>query len=145
MIVEIATILLGAAAPVALVLSAAHRALFGHPKKAASVPAARPATTYTPKAQTTPVVKVEAAPKAEPAPAPAPAPTPAPSPAPAIYETVQPETSPALPPAPTAGGSSAVTFGASAAPQRASKSYRRRTVPSGTSGTRTVRHRERKH
>ena len=145
MIVEIATILLGAAAAVALVLYAAPRALFGHPKKAASLPATRPATTYTPKAQSSPAVKAEAAPKAEPAPAPAPEPAPAPSPAPAIYETVQPETSPALPPTPVAGGSSAVTFGASAAPQRASRTYRRRTVPSGTSGSRTVRHREKKH
>lgn len=143
MVVEIATILLGTAAGVALVLYAAPRGLFGHPKRAASV-VAKGATTYTPETQAGPETKVELAPvQAEPAPAPEPTPTP--SPAPAIYETVQPETSPALPPAPTAGGSSAVTFGATATPQRATRTYRRRTVPSGTPGGRTVRHRERKH
>jgi len=142
MVVEIATILLGAAAAVALVLYAAPRGLFGHPKKAASVVATRPATTYTPKAQTAPVATVEEAPvKAEPAPAPEP--TPAPSSAPAIYETVQPETTPA-PPAPAAVGTSAVTFGASPVSPRPSRTYRRRAVPSGTSVGRTVRHRERK-
>jgi len=138
MVVEIATILLGAAAAVAVVLYAAPRGLFGHPKKAATAVAARPATTYTPVIQAAPEVKAETAPiKAEPAPEPAPVTTPTP----AIYETVQPETSPALPPAPTAGGASAVTFGASAAPPRA-RTYRRRTVPSSSSVGRTVRHRK---
>jgi hypothetical protein len=144
MVVELATILLGAAAAVALVLYAAPRGYFGHPRKQAiSTVVAKPATTYTPKAETFTQVKEAQAPKAA-EPAPSPEPTPAPATAPAIYETVQPATNPALPP-PPAAGSSAVTFGASATPQRATRTYRRKTAPTRSSVGRSPPRRERKH
>ena len=149
MVVELATILLGTAAAVALVLYAAPKGFFGHPKKkTVSAVIAKPATTYTPEPVQAKAPEPKPAPApvvAEPAPSPEPEPAPAPTPAPAIYETVQPATTPALPPAPTSG-SSVVSFGASPSSSlRPTRTYRRRTAPSRSSVTRTAPHRVKKH
>ena len=113
---EIATVLLGVGVGAALVLYAAPKGFFGHPRKKGPGTAPTTGTTHTTTAeQAEPTVTVAPA-----------APKPAPSPAPAIYETVQPN--PASVPVQS---SNVTTFGASTASiaQRTTKTYRRRAAP----------------
>ena len=140
MVYEIAAILLGAAVGAALVLYAAPRGFFGHPRRrgtsvASTAPSYAPsiATEQVAETTTTVTTATEAPAAAEPAPSPAPTQ--------AIYETVQPDTAP--PPAVPATAASVVSFGASARPS-ATRTYRRRAAPRRSTATKATPHRTRK-
>jgi hypothetical protein len=126
MVLEIATILLGASVGAVVVIYAAARGYLGHKKKAAA-----PVTSIDTYAATTEQAEVpatEAPAVAEPAPSPAPEPTPAPeaapSPAPAPYESVQPAPAPV-----TFSAPSSASFGAPTLAKKPTRTYRRRTAP----------------
>ena len=133
MILELATVLLGACVGAVAVLYAAARGYLGRGKKTAATPAPSiPAIdTYAPATEQAPEVPAAEAPAvAEPAPSPAPvvtaepAPEPTPAPAPAIYETVQPAPAPV-----TFAAPSASSFAAPTLTKKPTRTYRRRTAP----------------
>ena len=126
MVLEIATVLLGASVGAVVVIYAAARGYLGHKKKAAA-----PITsidTYATKAEQAEVPATEAPAVAEPAPSPASEPSPvtetATSPAPALYETVQPAPAPV-----TFSAPSSASFGAPTLAKKPTRTYRRRTAP----------------
>ena len=132
MVLELATVLLGAAVGAIAVLYAAPRGYLGHRKTKSS--AATAIETYVPKAeQAVEVPAAEAPAAAEPAPSPSPEPTPAPAPAP--YESVQPAPAPVTYSAP-----SPTSFGAPTLAKKPTRTYRRRTAPiRSTSGVKSPR------
>jgi hypothetical protein len=133
MVVELATVLLGACIGAVAVLYAAPRGYLGHRKRKAST-AAMSIDSYAPAPEHADVVQYAEAPAAA-EPAPAPAAAPAPSPAPALYESVQPAPAPVTYSSPTPA-----SFGAPSLAKKPTRTYRRRTAPiRGASGTRTPR------
>ena len=129
MVLELATILLGATVGAIAVLYAAAKGYLGRSKKATATPAPSVPTidTYAPTTEQAPEVPAAEAPAAAgPAPSPAPevAAEPAPGPTPAIYETVQPSPAPA-----TIAASSASSFAAPTHTKKPTRTYRRRTAP----------------
>ncbi len=131
MVLELATVLLGATVGAIAVLYAAAKGYLGRGKKAAANPAPSvPAIdTYAPTTEQAPEVPAAEAPAvAEPAPSPAPEvtaePAPEPTPAPAIYETVQPAPAPVTFAAPAAS-----SFAAPTLTKKPTRTYRRRTAP----------------
>ncbi len=128
MVLELATVLLGACVGAIAVLYAAPRGYLGHRKTKAAKQAETPAPiidTYAPTTEQAPEVPAAEAPAvAEPAPSPEPEPTPTPAPAPALYENVQPAPAPVTytaPPTPS--------FGAPTLTKKPTRTYRRRTAP----------------
>ena len=126
MVLEIATILLGACVGAIVVVYAAARGYLGHKKKAAA-----PVTTietYAAKAEQAEVPATEAPAVAEPAPCTSPEHSPATeaasAPAPALYESVQPAPAPA-----TFSALSSASFGAPTLAKKPTRTYRRRTAP----------------
>ena len=126
MVLEIATVLLGASVGAVVVIYAAARGYLGHKKKAAA-----PVTsidTYATKAEQAEVPATEAPAVAEPAPSPASEPSSvtetATSPAPALYETVQPAPAPV-----TFSAPSSASYGAPTLAKKPTRTYRRRTAP----------------
>ena len=114
MVLELATVLLGACVGAVAVLYAAPRGYLGHARKKESgsaITSLESYTTATEQAQVQPAVAPAAV-------------EPAPSPAPALYETVQP------PPAPvTYTAPSSTSFGAPTLSKKPVRTYRRRTAP----------------
>jgi hypothetical protein len=127
MVLELATVLLGACVGAIAVLYAAPRGYLGRRKKAAATPAPS-IDTYAPTTeQATEVPAAEAPTVAEPAPSPAPEPTPAP----ALYETVQPAPAPV-----TFAAPSTSSFAAPTLTKKPTRTYRRRTAPVRSAATR---------
>ncbi|HKT21762.1 MAG TPA: hypothetical protein VJR06_03955 [Nitrososphaerales archaeon] len=126
MVLEIATVLLGASVGAVVVIYAAARGYLGHKKKAAAPVAS--IHTYATTTEQAEVPATEAPAVAEPAPSPATEPTPAPeaapSPAPALYESVQPAPAPV-----TFSAPSSASFGAPTLAKKPTRTYRRRTAP----------------
>ena len=126
MVLELATVLLGACVGAIAVLYAAPRGYLGHRKtKAATTPQPTTSTpsidTYAPTTEQAPEVPAAEAPAvAEPAPSPAPEP----EPAPALYENVQPAPMPVTYTAPPVE-----SFGAPTLTRKPTRTYRRRTAP----------------
>lgn len=142
MVLELATVLLGACVGAIAVLYAAPRGYLGHRKTKAATPAP-PADTYTPTTEQAPEVPAaEARAVAEPAPSPTPEPSPAALPAPALYETVQPAPAPVTYAAP-----STTTFGAPTFTKKPMRTYRRRTAPmrSSAGSKKALAHKPKKH
>jgi hypothetical protein len=138
MVLELATILLGATVGAIAVLYAASRGYLGRAKKAAttSTPSITAIDSYAPTTEQAEVPAAEAPAVAEPAPSPTPEitaePTPEPAPAPAIYETVQPAPAPVTFAPPPASSFSAPTF-----TKKPTRTYRRRAAPvRGAAGSR---------
>ena len=133
MVLELATVLLGACVGAIAVLYAAPRGYLGHRKTKAATPAAAPPAalvatpepaleeTYAPMTEQAPEVPVTEAPAVA---EPAPSPEPEPAPLPALYETVQPAPAPVTYTAP-----STTSFGAQTLVKKPTRTYRRRTVP----------------
>ena len=121
MVLELATVLLGAAVAAVAVLYAAPKGYFGHRKQKSS--SATSIETYVPKAEQAVEVPAAEAPAAA-EPAPSPSPEPEPTPAPALYETVQPAPAPVTYSAP-----STTSFGAPTLAKKPTRTYRRRTAP----------------
>jgi len=133
MVLELATVLLGACVGAIAVLYAAPRGYLGHRKTKAATPAATPPAapvatpeptpeeTYAPTTEQAPEVPVTEAPAVA---EPAPSPEPEPAPLPALYETVQPAPAPVTYTAP-----STTSFGAPTLAKKPTRTYRRRTVP----------------
>ncbi len=115
MVLELATVLLGAFAGAVAVLYAAPKGYLGHPRKKGFSAAVTSLESYTPATeQEVEVPAAEAPAVAEPAP----------FPFPALYETVQPT------PAPVAYSSPSTTsFGAPSILKKPTRTYRRRTAP----------------
>ncbi len=130
MVLELATVLLGACVGAVAVLYAAPKGYLGHRKTKSS--AATSIETYaTTTEQAVEVPAAEAPAAAEPAPSPAPEP----APAPAFYETVQSAPAPV-----TFAAPSTTSFGAPTLAKKPTRTYRRRTAPiRSTSGSRTVK------
>jgi hypothetical protein len=117
MVLELATVLLGAFVGVVAVLYAAPKGYLGHPKKKVSIDSTTSLESYTP--STEQAVGVPAAVATTVA-------EPAPSPVQAIYETVQPTPAPVQYAAPFQYSTSLGTPSISKKPTR---TYRRRTAP----------------
>jgi hypothetical protein len=120
MVLELATVLLGAFVGVVAVLYVAPKGYLGHPKKKGSTDSVTsvevtPVESYA--AQTEQAVGVPAAVATTAA-------EPAPSPVQAIYETVQPTPAPVQYAAP-----STTSFGAPSISKKPTRTYRRRTAP----------------
>jgi hypothetical protein len=130
MVLEVATILLGASVGAIVVIYAAARGYLGHRKTkvAAPVTSITPIDTYTTKTEQAPEVSATEAPAmAEPAPSPAPEPAAPPTPEAApsgLYETVQPSPAPV-----TFSAPSPVSVGATTLAKKPTRTYRRRTAP----------------
>lgn len=119
MVLELATVLLGACVGAIAVLYAAPRGFLGHRKKKEAATPAPSIDTYAPTTeQAAEVPAAEAPAVAEPAP------SPAPEPAPALYENVQPAPAPVTYSAP-----STTSFGAPTLAKKPTRTYRRRTAP----------------
>ncbi len=115
MVLELATVLLGACIGAVAVLYAAPKGYLGHRRKKESSTAVTSLESYTP--ATEQIVEVPAAETYVAA-------EPAPSSAPALYESVQPA------PAPVTYASPSVTsFGAPSISKKPTRTYRRRTAP----------------
>ncbi len=115
MVLELATVLLGACVGAVAVLYAAPKGYLGHRRRKEYVGAVTSLESYTP------VAEQEAAVPAAETPAEV---GPAPSPVPALYESVQPT------PAPVTYASPSVTsFGAPSISKKPTRTYRRRTAP----------------
>ena len=140
MVFDIATVLLGVGVGAVIVLYAAPKGYFGHPRRRGSSTAvATVVTTYAPAVEHVEAPAEVAPAAAEPAPAPEPAPEPAPTPAPvlALYETVQPVVSQTPV---TFSASQAATFGGPTVTRKPTRTYRRRTAPvRSTSATKAPR------
>ena len=109
MVLELATVLLGACVGAVAVLYAAPRGYLGHPRKrgfGSAITSLESYTTATEKAQAPTVVE------------------PAPAPIQALYETVQPTPAPVIYTAP-----SSTSFGAPTLSKKPVRNYRRRTAP----------------
>jgi hypothetical protein len=115
MVLELATVLLGACVGVLAVLYAAPKGYLGHPRKKGSIDSVTSLESYTP--PTEQAVGVPAAVATTVA-------EPAPSPVQAIYETVQPTPAPVHYAAP-----SVTSFGAPSISRKPTRTYRRRTAP----------------
>ncbi|MDG6990783.1 MAG: hypothetical protein JRM99_05100 [Nitrososphaerota archaeon] len=130
MVLEVATVLLGACVGAVVVIYAAARGYLGHKKAAAPVSSI---DTFVAKTEQAEVPVTEAPAVAEPAPSAAPEPTPAPeaapSPAPALYESVQPAPAPV-----TFSAPSSSAFGAPTLAKKPTRTYRRRTAPVRSAG-----------
>jgi hypothetical protein len=129
MVLELATVLLGAFVGVVAVLYAAPKGYLGHQRKRRSINSVTSLESYTP--PTEQAVGVPAAVEttvAEPAPSPVQAiyetVQPTPAPVQAIYETVQPTPAPVQYVAP-----SVTSFGAPSISKKPTRTYRRRTAP----------------
>ncbi|MBI3858996.1 MAG: hypothetical protein HY296_01970 [Thaumarchaeota archaeon] len=115
MVLELATVLLGACVGAVAVLYAAPRGYLGHPRRKASsaaVASLKTYTTATEQAKNTPTVDVPVAV------------VPAPSSAPPMYETVQPAPAPVTYTPPTSS-----SFGAPSIAKKPTRNYRRRSAP----------------
>jgi hypothetical protein len=112
MVLELATVLLGACVGAVAVLYAAPKGYLGHRKTKTS--AATSLESYTPVAEQAEVPTVEAPAVVEPAP----------SPAPALYESVQPAPAPV-----TYAPTPSTSFGAPTLTKKPVRTYRRRTAP----------------
>jgi hypothetical protein len=150
MVLELATILLGACVGAIAVLYAAPRGYLGRKKKAAatpppSIPSVDTYATTTEQAPEVPAAEAPAVAEPAPSPAPEPEPTPAPvsevTPAPALYETVQPAPAPVTYAAP-----SATSFVAPTLTKKPTRTYRRRSAPvrSAAGSKKTLTHRPKK-
>jgi hypothetical protein len=117
MVLELATVLLGAFVGVAAVLYAAPKGYLGHPRKKLSIDSVTSLESYTP--STEQAVGVPAAVATTVA-------EPAPSPVQAIYETVQPTPAPVQYAAPFRYTAS---LGAPSISKKPTRTYRRRTAP----------------
>jgi hypothetical protein len=128
MVLELATVLLGACVGAAAVLYAAPKGYLGHRKTKTSATSLESYTPATEQAVEVPTVEAHFA--AEPAP----------SPAPALYETVQPAPAPVTyAPSPTA------SFGAPTLSKKPVRTYRRRTAPvRSTVGTKAAKSKPKK-
>jgi hypothetical protein len=115
MVLELATVLLGACVGVVAVLYVAPKGYLGHPRKKGSIDSVTSLESYTP--PTEQAVGVSAAVATTVA-------EPAPSPVQAIYETVQPTPAPVQYAAP-----SVTSFGAPSISKKPTRTYRRRTAP----------------
>ncbi len=115
MVLELATVLLGAFVGVVAVLYAAPKGYLGHPRRRGSIDSVTSPESYTP--TTEQAVGVPAAVATTVA-------EPAPSPVQAIYETVQPTPAPVQYTAP-----SVTSFGAPSISKKPTRTYRRRTAP----------------
>jgi hypothetical protein len=114
MVLELATVLLGACVGAVAVLYAAPKGYLGHPRKKESSAEVTSLESYTPATEQESVPAAEAPAAVEPAP-----PT-----APALYETVQPAPAPV-----TFASSSPTSFGAPSVSKKPTRTYRRRTAP----------------
>ena len=115
MVLELATVLLGAFIGVVAVLYAAPKGYLGHPRKRNSIDSMTSIeSSATPTEQAVGVPAAVATTVAEPAP----------SPVQAIYETVQPTPAPVQYAAP-----SVTSFGAPTISKKPTRTYRRRTAP----------------
>ncbi len=131
MVLDLATVLLGACVGVVAVLYAAPKGYLGHPRRRISIDSVSSTSSYAqPTEQAVGVPAAVATTAVEPAPSPiqaevsAPEPVPAPAPTPAIYETVQPTPAPVQYAAP-----SSASFGSPTIARKPTRTYRRRTVP----------------
>jgi hypothetical protein len=115
MVLELATVLLGACVGVVAVLYAAPKGYLGHPRRKESIDSMKSLESYAP--PTEQAVGVPAAATMSVA-------EPAPSSIQAIYETVQPTPAPVQYAAPTT-----TSFGAPSIPKKPTRTYRRRTAP----------------
>ena len=130
MVLELATVLLGACVGAVAVLYAAPRGYFGHRKNKSSS-AVTSFESYTPATEQPVEVQAAEAPAAA---------EPAPSPFPAFYETVQPAPAPvAFAPSPSN------TFSAPSFSKKPTRTYRRRTAPvRSTAGTKAAKSKPKK-
>ena len=125
MVLEVATILLGACVGAVVVIYAAASGYFGHRKTKVAAPVTSIDTYATTTEQASEVPATEAPAVATPAPSPAPEPAPAPEAAPSgLYETVQPAPAPV-----TFSAPSSVSIGAPTLAKKPTRTYRRRTAP----------------
>jgi hypothetical protein len=115
MVLELATVLLGACVGVVAVLYAAPKGYLGHPRRKGSIDSTMSFESYAP--TTEQAVGVPAAVATTVA-------EPAPSPIQAIYETVQPTPAPVQYSAP-----STTSFGTPSISKKPTRTYRRRTAP----------------
>lgn len=115
MVLELATVLLGAFVGVVAVLYAAPKGYLGHQRRKGSIDSVTSSESYAP--TTEQAVGVPAAVATTVA-------EPAPSPVQAIYETVQPTPAPVQYSAP-----STISFGAPSISKKPTRTYRRRTAP----------------
>lgn len=113
MVLELATVLLGACVGAVAVLYAAPKGYLGHRKTKTS--AATSLESYTPATEQAVEVPTVVAPTMA---------EPAPSPAPALYESVQPAPAPV-----TYAPSPTTSFGAPTLSKKPVRTYRRRTAP----------------
>lgn len=131
MVLELATVLLGAAVGAVAVLYVAPKGYLGHRKTRSQTVSME---TYTP--ETEQAVEVPAA--VQPAVA---EPAPSPAPTPAFYETVQPAPAPVTYAAP-----STTSFGAPTMAKKPTRTYRRRAAPvRSTSGPKKAPAKTKKH
>ena len=115
MVLELATVLLGACVGIVAVLYAAPKGYLGHARRKGSIDSMSSLESYAPTTEQTVGVAVPvAATVAEPAP----------PPVQAIYETVQPTPAPVQYTAP-----STTSFGAPSISKKPTRTYRRRTAP----------------
>ena len=115
MVLELATVLLGACIGVVAVLYAAPKGYLGHTRRKGSIDSMSPPQSYAPTTeQAAGVPAAVATTVAEPAP----------SPVQAIYETVQPTPAPVQYSTP-----STTSFGAPSITRKPTRTYRRRTAP----------------
>ncbi len=125
MVLEVATILLGACVGAVVVIYAAASGYFGHRNTKAAAPVTSietyPSTTERASDVSAAETSAVAAPAASSAPEPAPAPQAAPS---GLYETVQPAPAPV-----TFSAPSSVSIGAPTLAKKPTRTYRRRTAP----------------
>jgi hypothetical protein len=131
MVLELATVLLGAFVGVVAVLYAAPKGYLGHPRRKGSIDSVTSIEPYTPSTeQAVGVPAAVATTVAEPAPSPVQAiyetVQPTPAPVQAIYETVQPTPAPVQYTAPFQYTAS---LGATSISKKPTRTYRRRTAP----------------
>jgi hypothetical protein len=115
MVLELATVLLGAFVGVVAVLYAAPKGYLGHPRRKGSIDSVKSLESCTPPTEQAGGVPAAVATTVA---------EPAPSPVQAIYETVQPTPAPVQYAAP-----SVTTFGAPSISKKPTRTYRRRTAP----------------
>jgi hypothetical protein len=121
MVLELATVLLGAFVGVVAVLYAAPKGYLGHPRRKASTDLVAALESYTPSTEQAEGVPAAVATTVA---------EPAPSPVQAIYETVQPTPAPVRYSAP-----SVTTFGVPSISKKPTRTYRRRTAPVRSTAT----------
>jgi hypothetical protein len=129
MVLELATVLLGACVGVVAVLYAAPKGYLGHPRRKGSIDSMKSLESYAPPTEQAVGVPAPVTMSvAEPAPSSIVV-EPAPTSIQAIYETVQPTPAPVQYAAP-----STTSFGAPSIPKKPTRTYRRRTAPVRSSG-----------